>query len=148
MANEDLFGREVQVGEPFSADDSDLLFVGAESQSLLVQSVDISYRQNVTRLWEVGTDKQYFVAGHTEGNVNLARVVGPKPIAGEFFDQYGNICNIQENHITFLVRGDCAQADGMIKVTGVVITQVSYRLAAQDMVVNETVQMLAAKVEK
>lgn len=147
MANADIFGREAIVGEPFSADDSELLFVGGDAQTMVVQQLSINYQQTITRLWEVGSSKQYFVSGHQQGTANMARVVGPKPVAGAFMTQYGDVCNIQSNHITFVVKGDCSTKGGRIKVTGVVITQVAYSIRAQDMVVNETVDMLVAKVE-
>jgi len=147
MANADIFNREAIVGEPFSADDSELLFVGGDSQTMVVQSLNINYEQTITRLWEVGSSKQYFVSGHQQGTATMARVVGPKPVAGAFMEQYGDVCNIQSNHVTFVVKGDCSVKGGRIKVTGVVITSVSYAIRAQDMVVNETVNMLIAKVE-
>lgn len=147
MANPDIFSREATIGEPFSADDTEFLFVGGEAQTMIVQSLAVNYRQNITRLWEIGSDKQYFVSGHQEGDATMARVVGPKPIASAFMSQYGNVCNIQENHITFVVKGDCSTKGGRIKVTGVVITQVAYNVRAQDMVINEQVSMLVAKVE-
>ncbi|KKL79394.1 hypothetical protein LCGC14_2015280 [marine sediment metagenome] len=147
MANVDLFNREASIGEPFSADDSELLFVGGDAQTMIVQNLSVNYRQNITRLWEIGSDKQYFVSGHQEGDATMARVVGPKPVAGEFMKQYGDVCNIQSNHITFVVKGDCSTKGGRIKITGVVITQVSYSMRAQDMVINEQVSMLVAKVE-
>jgi hypothetical protein len=147
MANADIFNREAAIGEPFSADDSELIFVGAEAQTLIVQRLDMRYRQNITRAWEVGSSKQYFIAGHQEGDASMSRVVGPKPVAGAFMTQYGDVCNIQSNHITFVVRGDCSTNGGSIRVSGVVITQVSYSIQASDMVVNETVNMLVAKAE-
>lgn len=147
MANVDIFGRDAVVGEPFSADDTELIFNGAGAQTMIVQQLSIAYQQAVTRLWEIGSAKQYFVAGHQQGNANMARVVGPKPVAGLFMTQYGDVCNIQENQITFIVKGDCATVGGQIHVTGVVITQVAYTVKAQDMVVSESVDMLIAKVE-
>lgn len=147
MPNADIFNRESSVGEPFSSDDTEFIFVGGEAQSLIVQNLTINYRQNITRLWEIGSDKQYFVSGHQEGDASMARVIGPKPVSSEFMRQYGDVCNIQGNHITFVVKGDCSTKGGMLKVTGVVITQVSYTVRAQDMVVNEQVSMLVAKVE-
>ncbi len=147
MPNTDIFNREASIGEPFSADDSELLFVGGDAQTMIVQNLTVNYRQNITRLWEIGSDKQYFVSGHQEGDATMARVVGPKPVAGEFMAQYGDVCNIQSNHITFVVKGDCSTKGGRIKITGVVITQVSYSMRAQDMVINEQVSMLVAKVE-
>lgn len=147
MANADIFNREAAIGEPFSSDDSTLLFVGAEAQTLIVQQFAIRYRQNVTRAWEIGSSKQYFIAGHQEGDASMSRVVGPKPVAGSFMAQYGDVCNIQSNHITFVVKGDCSTNAGSIRVSGVVITQVSYQIQASDMVVNESVSMLVAKTE-
>jgi len=148
MAQPDILGRTATVGEPFSADDTELLFVGAAAQSLVVQNLEIAYRQNVTRLWEIGTDKQYFVSGHQEGNMAMARVVGPKPLVSSFLSQYGDVCNIQSNHITLWVKGACGTEAGRIKATGCVVTQVAYRVAAQDMVINEAVQLLVARVEQ
>jgi ketosteroid isomerase-like protein len=142
----DIFKRDSSIGAPFSADDTEFIFVGGEAQTMIVQSMTVNYRQNVTRLWEIGSDKQYFVSGHQEGDANMARVVGPKPINSAFMQQYGDVCNVQENSITFVVKGDCSTEGGRIKVSGVVITQVSYSVRAQDMVVNEQVNMLVAHV--
>jgi hypothetical protein len=147
MANVDIFGRDAVIGEPFSSDDSTLIFKGGDSQTMIVQQLTINYQQAITRLWEIGSPKQYFVAGHQQGNANMARVVGPKPVAGEFMRQYGDVCNIASNTIAFLVKGDCTDVEGAIHVTGVVITQVAYTIKAQDMVVSESVDMLIAKVE-
>lgn len=147
MANADIFNREAAIGEPFSADDSELLFVGGESQTLIVQQLAIRYRQNITRAWEIGSSKQYFIAGHQDGDATMSRIVGPKPVAGAFMAQYGDVCKIQENHITFVVKGDCSTRGGRIRVSGVVITQVSYTIAAADMVVKEDMNMMIAKAE-
>ena len=147
MANADIFNRESAIGEPFSSDDSELIFVGAEAQTLIVQQLTMRYSQNITRAWEVGSSKQYFIAGHQQGDAQMSRIVGPKPVAGSFMAQYGDVCNIQSNHITFVVRGDCATNGGSIRVSGVVITQVTYSIQASDMVVSEQVNMLVAKAE-
>jgi hypothetical protein len=148
MPQPDILGRTATVGEPFSADDTELLFVGASAQSLVVQQLGITYQQNITRLWEIGTDKQYFVSGHQEGGMTMARVVGPKPLVGEFLEQYGDVCNIRENHITLWVKGACATEAGQIKATGCVVTQVAFSINAQDMVINENVNLLVARVEQ
>jgi len=148
MPQPDILGRTATVGEPFSADDTELLFVGASSQSLVVQQLGITYQQNITRLWEIGTDKQYFVSGHQEGGMTMARVVGPKPLVGEFLTQYGDVCNIQSNHITLWVKGSCGTEAGQIKATGCVVTRVAYSINAQDMVINESVNLLVARVEQ
>ena len=147
MANNDIFGRDAEPGSPFSADDSTLLFKGGDAQTMVVQSLSINYQQNITRLWEVGSTKQFFVSGHQQGTANMARVVGPHPVAAAFMTQYGDVCKIAENAMTFRIKGDCSTNGGSIKATGVVVTQVAYSVRAQDMVVNENLDMLVTKVE-
>jgi len=147
MANTDIFSREATVGDPFSADDSELLFRGGDAQTMVVQSLTINYEQKITRAWEVGSSKQYFIAGHQLGTGSIQRIVGPKLIAGTFMSQYGDVCQIQSNHITFVVKGDCSTNGGRIKATGVVITSVQYVVRSEDMVVNETVNLMVAKAE-
>ena len=146
MASTDIFSREAAIGDPFSADDSELLFRGGDAQTMVVQNLTLNYEQKITRAWEVGSSKQYFIAGHQQGTGSIQRIVGPKPIAGQFMTQYGDVCQIQSNHITFVVRGDCSTNGGRIKATGVVIHSVQYTVRADDMVVNETVNLMIAKV--
>lgn len=147
MANTDIFNRETSVGDPFSADDSELLFRGGDAQTMVVQNLTISYEQRITRSWEVGSSRQYFIGGHQQGTGSIQRIVGPKPLAGTFMSQYGDVCQIQSNHITFVVKGGCSTNGGRIKATGVVITSVQYSVRADDMVVNETVNLMIAKAE-
>jgi hypothetical protein len=142
----DIFSREGSIGAPFSADDSALIFTGS-NQDLLVQQVQITYQQSITRLWEIGSNKQYFVAGARQGTLNIARVVGPKPIIATFMQQYGDVCKVQDNNVTFAVKGDCSTNAGTIQASGVVITQVAYTIRAQDMVVNESMDAMLAQVE-
>lgn len=144
----DLFGRDIDVGQPFSADEVSLIFSGGGQQELVVQSLDVSYRQNITRLWELGSGAQYFVAGHTEGNLSMARVVGPAPVSDAFFSHFGDVCNVQETNIALKSSTGCGTGGTgkKIQADSCVITQVAYRVAAQDMVVNETVSMLVASV--
>lgn len=143
----DIFNRESTVGKSFSGDDTTLIFSTGDLQELVVQRLSLTYRQNVSRAWEIGSNNQYFIAGHQEGSMNMARVVGPKKIGGDFLSQYGDVCNAAGNQVTFKVKGDCNTDGGALRASGVVITQVGYSIAAQDMVVNESVDALVARVE-
>lgn len=143
----DIFSREATVGDPFSADDAELLFKGGDAQTMVVQQLTISYEQKITRSWEVGSSTQYFISGHQQGSGSMQRIIGPKPIAGSFLSEYGDVCNVQGNHITFVVKGSCSTNGGRIKATGVVINSVQYTVRADDMVVNEQVQFMVARAE-
>jgi hypothetical protein len=144
----DVYNREVDLGQPFSADAARLLFEGG-TQDMLVQSLSIQYKQNVTRLWEVGSGKQYFVAGRTEGQFTMNRIVGPKPVNKDFMNRYGDVCQIAGKHLTFLLQAGCGTADnrGRITADGVVLTQVTYQVQAQDMVIQEGISAIFARLE-
>ena len=145
----DIFNREVDLGQPFSSDRARLLFPG-QDQNMLVQSLNITYNQQITRLWELGSARQYFVAGRTSGTANLVRVVGPKPVASDFMEQFGDVCNIQSTHITFDLVPGCGENEiegGSIKISGVVISQVGYQVQAQDTLVQEQVALMFARLE-
>lgn len=144
----DIFQRESSVGNSFSGDDTTLIFSSGDLQELVVQRVSITYRQNVSRAWEIGSNQQYFIAGHQEGSMNIARVVGPKALGAGFLETYGDVCEAAGNQLTFKVKGDCNTDGGAIRASGVVVTQVGYSIAAQDMIVNESVDALVARVEE
>lgn len=149
----DIFSRDTVIGDPFSAEDVTLLFAGGgDTQSLLVQQLTIQYTQAITRAWEIGSNKQYLISGHQEGSGRIDRIVGPKPLAGEFLKTYGDVCNVQSNHITFSLKSGCGGSgggsSGAIRAVGVVITNVSYSIRAQDMVVNEGLELMITKVEE
>jgi hypothetical protein len=143
----DIFSRESSIGDAFSADDTELIFAGGGMQELVIQRVSITYRQNVSRAWEIGSNQQYFIAGHQEGTLTFARVVGPKGMGEGFLTKYGDVCQAAGNQVTFKVKGDCSTVGGEISASGVVIVSVGYTIAAQDMVVNEAIDALVARVE-
>jgi hypothetical protein len=147
----DIFGRQVDVGDPMSADGVRLL-VGNIGEDMLVQQVSTQYQQNINRLWEVGSAKTYFVAGRTQGQMQMRRVIGPKQSQGfnnTFIQSYGNVCNKKALTLTGAVScGNCEsepQKRSLISLSGVVITAVAYSIAAVDMIINEDLTLLFAK---
>lgn len=151
----DVFGRIVDIGDPFSADGVRLLTSEFGREDFLVQQVASQYQQNVNRLWEVGSPKTYFVAGRTQGQMQIRRVIGPnRGVFHQFIEKYGNVCNIQGNHITLALVAECAncesdvQPKASVKLSGCVVTSVAYSVAAVDMIINEDLTLLFAKQEK
>ena len=145
----DVFNREVDLGTPLAADATRLLITGLTDEDMLAQNVRIEYRQNINRLWEVGSSKQFFIAGRTEGTIQVGRIIAGKGVSGEFVRQYGDVCNMPENQITLLFEQGCndGQALGKITASGVVVNSVAYTVAAREMVINEDIGMLFARLE-
>jgi len=148
----DIFSRNVEFGGVFSADGASLTFSGGTAtpfgSGMLVQNVQWQYQQNITRLYEVSSDQIFLVAGRTQGQASIQRVLGPTALAVAFYTQYGDVCNIENNDVVFAAQTDCSTADGTygdaitITLKHTAIVQVGGAIAAQDMVINESLALL------
>jgi len=150
----DIFGRTVDIGTPMSADGVRLI-VGDMGEDMLVQQVSTQYQQNVNRLWEVGSPKTYFIAGRTQGQMQIRRVLGPKNgVSQGFIKKYGNVCNLQGNSLALAMVATCASCDTplnpkpSVKLSGVCLTSVGYAVAAVDMIINEDLTLLFARQDR
>lgn len=144
----DIYNRVVDLGTPYAADATRLLLEDLGGDDLLVQNFSAQYQQNITRLWEVGSSKTYFIAGRTEGQIQIKRVLGGKGVSQNFIKKFGDVCEIESHHISIKMGMECRAAQNDTKLTfeGVVITSVAYSVAAADMIINEDISMLFAKL--
>ena len=170
MAFTDVFQRTTdRFGGAFAADKAKLNFPSVTSVAnqagdfgLLIQRLQTTYQQQVTRLYEVGRPSVYYVGGRTSGDSNLDRVIGPKGIQKNFYTQFGDVCNALKNTMEIKLEGGCGEsghvddATGKVKATGTglagssrsyisyfnVITSVGISVQAQDMVINENVRLM------
>lgn len=142
----DIYSREVDFGGAFSADGASLN-LGINGPGLIVQNLSVAYQQQVTRFYEVGTPKTYLVAGRSTGSLGLQRVVGPGGLVAAFYEKYGDVCKAVGTDILLEIGTSCGGAAGarasnsyLIKFS--VITSVATSINAQDMIINESVQMM------
>jgi len=148
MANDIFIRAATQLAGAFSADQGRLSFGGGISTAL-VQNVNASYMQNVTRLYEVGNAPNqcmanvYYVGGRSQGQMSIARVIGPSILLSAYYCKFGNVCQAQTNTIQ-LTFNPLACNGGWAAYTCnyCVITQVGISVAAQDMIVNESSQLM------
>lgn len=140
-------------GAGTGAQNSDFLGVG-----MLTQQLSVQYSQAITRLYEIGTNFTFLVAGRTQGQITLARVLGPRPVQLAFYTKYGNVCNADTNNINFETETGCRQGQNANALTGdiqgglgtghkfgihnAVITNLGVTINAQDMMINEQITMM------
>jgi len=150
MAFDDIFSRKTDsFGGAFAADAATITFpkafgaAGADP-GLLVQNMTATYQQSVTRLYELGSPRVYYVGGRTAGQATVARVVGPRNIAAAFYERYGDVCNAKNNVIDVRMSTGCGGAVGGAgyQAKYVVITSVGLSMKASDMLISENLQML------
>lgn len=134
----------------FSADAARIVFGGDVSGvGLLTQQLSVNYAQAITRLYEIGTNFTYYVAGRTQGQVGIGRVLGPRPVQLGFYTKYGNVCNAATNNLNFEIAAGCTSpnAPARFQLKNAVITNMGISVNAQDMLVNEQVNMLFISLE-
>ena len=146
----DIFNRTTDsFGGSFAADNAKVTFpaliTGGSDAGLLVQNMNASYQQNITRLFEVGSPSIYYVGGRTNGQASIARIVGPRKIAAAFYTTYGDVCNASTNSLHFSMTAGCGAAVGArtsYTCHFVVITQIGLSVTSADMLINENVAMM------
>jgi hypothetical protein len=160
----DIFNREVsRLNGVFTADRVKLTL--PQNLGVLVQQFQASYSQTITRLYEVGANDQgrlgqasniYYVGGRTQGNLSLARVVGPSNTIKEMYSVFGDVCtpesfsiSLQETDCLGEGGGDPGEQTAQLTYTfkNAVIQQVGLSVAAQDMIINESSAMMFSSLE-
>ncbi len=147
----DIYNRSTDAfGSSFAADQARMTFPaltgGGADAGLLMQQMQASYTQQVTRLYEIGSPAIYYVGGRTSGQAQIGRVVGPRKIAAAFYSTYGDICNAATNTIHFSMTTGCnnTSTESRASYTAhfVVIVTVGLSVGAADMLINESLAMM------
>ncbi len=151
----DIFGKSINVlGGAWSADGAAVSFAGQAAGLLgvgmIVQQVNIGYQQQVTRLYEIGSNLTYYVAGRVQGNMTVGRIVGPGVVMAAFYTRFGDVCNASQNTINIYIGTGCRSTGGVtasftnarFTISYVVLVSVGISVGAMDMVINEQLQMM------
>lgn len=133
---------------------ADLLKIrfGQIQSGLMAQSINFSYSQQVSMLFEVGSNNVYYVAGHAQGNAALSRVLGPGPSITTFMAAFGNVCS--PKNIDFEAQGSCKGSAGNSQsqkasytLEHAVLTTVGTSVDAQSIVVAENYGLMFANLD-
>jgi len=141
MAN--VFRATQKHGGSFQASDLVMQINGNSLASHVVQQVGMQYQQQISQVFEIGSNNVYYVGGRANGTMNIARIAGPEQIPGILITAYNDICSPGEMKLS---RGSskCAsggaiaqQQDGEYALDGVIMTSLGINTQAQEVVVNE-----------
>lgn len=135
----DVFGRNIQYGGGFQPEGTTVSFSGITGGAI-VRNINISYEQAISRIWDLGTGKCYFVAGHTNGTWSVGRVAGPGASV-QALAQY-TVCapgTITFNGKNGICGPNAANASGRYTMHNVVTVQIGITVTSDDMIINEGV---------
>lgn len=122
---------------------------------LLTQNLNINYRQNILRLYEIGTNYHFFVAGRTAGQMGIQRVLGPRPVSIEFYRKFADVCNVASNVFDLTMATGCTNvrefggrrgAEMTLRIMYLVIDSLAVNIGAQDSLINENLSAMFASL--
>jgi hypothetical protein len=144
------------VAGAFAADAAVVTFSGSgggefAGVGMLAQQVSFGYQQQITRLFEIGSNNMYYVAGRSQGNASIARVLGPVPVSVAFYQYYGDVCGATGHVLTFSLMPGCETPGNWgdainLSLTGALIMSVGFGVAAENMVINEQLSLMYASL--
>lgn len=143
MATSVFTGGQKYAGS-FRADQLKLQFGGLSDAGYIVQNVQFNYTQQVTMLYEVGSNNVYYVGGRAQGAANVGRILGPRAVAGDFIRTFSDICNPKD--IGFDASSGCGTSSTMASAAFIlkqaVLVSVGLNVGAQDVTINESLQFM------
>lgn len=132
----DIFGREnTGFGGAFNSAQATMTISNIDH--LLVVNVQITYNQGVSRIFEVASDKTFYVIGRVQGQGSLGSVIGPKGANEGLYATLADPCD--QSTMTFSFSGSNCDTNVSVKrqVHGIILQNVGFALNAQDMLINE-----------
>lgn len=115
----DVFGYDQTVNTSGSIASSQYAAVTTGSKQMLVQSVNVTYGQQVDTVTVVGDTNVYWIPGKPSGTLDISKLVG----SGGFFDGWkGQTCgkisnlavNVDGSYCNFTGTGSMSFANGVI----------------------------------
>ncbi|RME19694.1 MAG: hypothetical protein D6800_13975 [Candidatus Zixiibacteriota bacterium] len=156
----DILGRQPSTLKgAFSLDDLRLTIPGDNGQpfdAFLVLSVQLSYDQQISRLYGINDNGVVLVSGRTQGSASFNQIVGPRMTMTEFFGRYGQICRAADNTMTLRMGGGCDVSTGTTNSAGgfvelimsfCTLPQVTFSVTSDSAVVSNPFQMTFETLE-
>jgi len=156
----DIYNRLSSVfNGAMSADGAKLSFpMGGEVKKsvagLIVQNLQVSYAQQVTKLFEIGSPAVYYIVGRASGQMQINHVLGPARLGAAFLRRYGDACNIKNNTIELSAASGCTTAEdngmmGSFSLTTYycLITSLSLGMQVDNMMISESLTLMFASLD-
>jgi len=126
----------------FRADKLRLTIANTDVAGMLFQNVQFSFTQQITLLYEIGSNFVYYVGGRAQGTCTIAFVVGPGAGQAAFITSYGDLCDPKD--MGFNPSSGCENVAGNLKYTmkSAVLTTVAASVNSNDLVINQQLQFM------
>ena len=133
---------------------------------ILMQNIQLSYQQQVTRLYELGVAAQrtkvYYVGGRAQGTMSVAHVIGPGITIAQFYEAFGDVCKARNNTCQLDLGSNFCDSSALPGLPTIafpvpkpvryvakycVLMSVGVSVSAQDFVINENSPLMFSGLE-
>lgn len=150
----DMFGAKGAIGGIFKGTQVALTLGkgtvggGTGQKGALVQTISLSYTRNVTRVWELGSSDTYFVIGHTEGQMQMNRIVAK--VENDILDELSDACKAASYLLNLSSVANACEGGAKINLTasGPMLTQRSFSADAGQFVLTSSAALMFTGLEK
>lgn len=114
----------------------------------LVQRIAITYRRNVTRIWELGSDNTYYVIGHTEGSLTMERIVAA--VTSDILDALADACTALNTTLNISSNANaCANGASLsLQASGPVLVSRGFGADAGQFVFTSSAEVMISGLSK
>lgn len=143
----DIYGTDSKLGGVFKGTSFAMSIGGAGGnlRGALVQQLQVNYRRQITRVWELGSRDQFYIEGHTEGMAQLQRIVGPNGLVDGITRALSDICSSASRALSLSAANNaCAgtlAGGGTISLESPVTTNFSLGATVQNFVVDSGLEL-------
>ena len=144
---QNIFGREGgAVKGAFSADTLKLQ-IGGDSD-LLVQNLRVQYTQQVSKIYDLSNaspSDAYYVAGRSDGQSSMQKVMGPSASVSTFYTTFGDPCNEGRGNVVLSGEFGCGgttTGNTAVTLEKPVVTSFGMAVNANDVLITEDTTMI------
>ena len=138
MANTDVFGYDNNIktsGQVASADFARISVKADGGHNALVQSVEVTYKQQIEEVTQVGSTEIFWMPGRPQGTITMSSLVGNE---GFFSDWSGAECGIIDTASIQIQGGKCNfEGQGSLQFTGAIIEQLTASITIQKQTITQ-----------
>ena len=156
----EVFNRTQTVGgtfDPLSEGAVAVTFGDIQGPGLLVENIGVNYSQDLQRLYELGSNAVYFIAGRPAGEITLGKIASPTDVASSFMTNYGDPCSYANSDIKLTASNKWCKFVGVdpVSAQGVsytlkqaLITRLGITMASKDMLIGENIGGMFVSLEQ
>ena len=121
---------------------------GDQEDVTLIQNLQVSHQQPVQNLFEVGSNKRYYVIGKASGTFSATQVLGFGDDVLKTVTSLANPCDGNRRLVLTIPDAYCEAGAGSqyseltLTMEGVLLQSVGFSVAAQDNLINSQIQGL------